>query len=629
MAKNRRWSALKTEVRSAVADAARAFVLEGERSGLTLLAALARMGRRGWGWLALLALAFVSVLAMTAPGRDTLAATFLESPAGSGILALWIPLLWTLLIVTTGDLSPLLRLLVTLYSLYFWALPPLSALPPAVLLVPVTALFLYERTLKDSSMDGRPGRIVWALLLATFVPGPFPLFWVSLLLKAAIGVGLAALPLWQRWRSPAYLRAGLLWAALTGPYVLAWTTNSAALVSGIQQVLQGMWTFSVPIWLWLGADLVEESERQGWFVGRRLSVLGRYPRLFCVLPVLLLFLGGMLVVLLLRPEYLLRSLPVPVAERLIPLWRAVRAWPAETYFWASTSALLLFPLGLLGVWMCRRTEPTDFAPRFVGLVVGVGVFWLAFWQGYFGTPNTILPEQFWPLLLILVGWLWEPVKGLRELTGETQEVVEWICALVLTLVTTVGALWAWNRDLLVNLTSVAPLMGIIAWGVPYLVARALWAVRGETGRSLAVVKPFVAGYVAMLLVVGLAPWLGRRQAVVAFLVGAALLPLDGRARAEWWLQGTQIGWGIVAFRVFPWIVPLPLPVSFTLVWLERLYAYPPLPFLESPHLVSMGIAMVAGLPMALFRAKTAPKRWGQALAGAILWGLAEFVLMHG
>lgn len=622
------WIALKAEIRGAIADAAHAFVLEEERSGLTFLVALGRMGWRGWGWLALLALAFVSVLVATAPGWDVLTAAFLETPLGSGLLALWIPLLWTLLIVTTADLAPMLRLVVTLYSLYFWALSPVAVLPPVVLLVPVIALFLHERALAASSMKSWPWRIVWALLLATFVPDPLPFFWGSLLLKAALGVGLAALPLWSRWRPPTRLRVALLWAALTAPYVLAWAVDPSALVNGMKGVLQGVWTFSVPVWLWLGADLVEESERQGWFLGRRLLVLKRYRPVMCLLPVLFLFLGGIMVVLF-WAGHLLGWLPVTLVELLLPLWRVVRSWPPETYLGARTSAVLLFPLGFLGVWMCRHMEPTEFAPRFVGLAVGVVVLWLAFWQAYFSAPNPILPQQWWPLLLIFVGWLWEPIKGLRELTKEVEEVLEWTCTLILTLITVVGALWIWKRDLLVNLTTIVPLMGIIVWGIPYLVARTLWAVRGEAERTLAVVKPFMAGYVAMLLLVGLVPWLGRWQPAVAFLLASALLPLDGRSRAERWLLGAQVGWGVVAFRVFPWIVPLPLPVPFGLVWLQRLYAYTPLPFLEPSHLVSMGVAIGAALPMALFRAENALKRWGQALAGAILWGLAEFAVMPG
>ncbi|WP_376792321.1 hypothetical protein [Thermoflexus sp.] len=607
-------------------DAVQIFIYESQRSGVGLIADLLRLGRRGWGWLLLLSAGMAVGLLLPTLGVSAQAVDLLAQPLGTGILALWVPFLWTLILTTFAALSPIARFLITLYSAYYFALPPIGAAGLEIAWIPLLTLFLYERAHPRSALADWRGRILWALALAQFPPHfEFPLpsayrLSLSIALKTALGVGLAAIPLWPRARIPRMARGGFLWIGLTLPYEVAWGKDAAALFQGLQGWVAGLWGWSVPLWLWLGANLVEEGGRLGRFYGRRAEIFRRYPALLRSLPFVVLGLSVWMF-LVLWPEVVREVLWERlglVGERVllffIPLWRMVRSWPADLYLAARAATGAVLILGIAGIWMRRRMDPTRFGVQYLSLLIGTIAFLLMFGQSFFEAIDLDLPQQWWPWLMISLGWIWEPLKGIRELTEEAEDLLEAICALVLLLMTLVMARFLFDPEGLLREGAIWPLLGAAVWGFPLLVLTALEAALGVDGTG-SPIRPFLLGYTLMVPLTSLLPIDTRWLTPMAFGLGSALLPTEGPQWARW-LQRAWIGIGAVAFRVAPWIIPLPvLPMAGA--GLERLFARGSLDFLSGEFFLLLGGALLAAIPATWREGRLG--RWGGWLLGIGLW----------
>lgn len=610
------------ELRRTAADALHTFILAPQRSGVGLLTDLLRMGPRGWAWLLLLFATLGTAFVFTLPGVGPQVRDGLAHPAGIALLTLWIAFLWTLLTATAGDLPAAFRLPVAVYGLFYFGLPLLAGASPLVL-APTLALLLFERTHPRSALAGWPGRILWALALAQFPPHPIYPFLLSLGLKALLGIGLMSLPFWPSVRISRMARGGLLALGLSLPYLAAWGSGPAALGEGIRQMLAGAWGLSVPVWLWLGANLVEEGGRLGHFWSRRMELLRARPHLFGALPFLTLALGA-LALPAFWPELGMQGLARPGLWAPFALyqgiWHALRGWPPDAYLAGRTAVGVLFVLGVAGLGMRRRMAAGAFAQRYVALLIGTVAFLFAFYQAFFEIVDLELPQQWWPLLLMMVAWTWEPLKGLQELREEAEDLLEWIIAAGLLLLTAVMARQLEDPEGLVRNTALWPLLGAMAWGFPYLLFTALQAARGVEGEgTVSPVRPFLLGYGLMLPLASLLPLEDRFLPPLAFLLGSLLLPPPEGSRTDRWMHGAWIGLGAVAFQVAPWILPLPvLPLAGE--WLERLYRRTPLEFLSAVYFIRAAGALLAVLPLAIRTGSGWRGRIG-GLLGALLWGL--------
>ncbi|WP_322802506.1 hypothetical protein [Thermoflexus sp.] len=617
-------SAWLIELRQALVDAVRIFALEPQRSGVGLLADLRRMGTRGWAWILLLGGTIGLAFALPIPGVGAAARAGLERPVGTGLLALWVSFLWILLMVTAGDLPAAFRFLTMVYSLYYFGFPLLTGPSLWEVLIPVLVLFLFERTHPHSAMKGWPGRILWALALTQFPPHPIRPLPLSMALKSLIGIGIATLPLWQRLRLSRTIRGLLLALGLVGPYLIAWGASPGALGESLRGMLQAVWGLSVPIWLWLGANLVEDGARLGRFWSRRMGLLQNRPRLFGLLPFLTLA-AGLLALPAFWPElwagFLVR---IPGTMAVFPLyrelWHRIRAWPPDAYLAARTAVGVLFLLGAAGLWMRRRMDPLAFGQRYVALAVGAVAFLFAFYQAFFGALDLDLPQQWWPLLLVILAWTWEPLKGLQEMREDAEDLLEWIVAVALLLLTIVMVQQLTDPGALIRVSAIWPLLGATVWGFPYLVFTALQTARGpEEAGEISPVRPFLLGYGLMVPLTAVLPLEDRWLPPLAFLIGSMLLPPPEGSRVARWIHGAWIGLGAVGFRVAPWILPLPvLPLAGG--WLERLYGRTPVEFLSAAYFLQAVGALLAALPFLGLHGPGWRGRIGGIL-GALLWGL--------
>jgi len=619
------------ELRRTAVDAVRTLVLGPEQSGTSLLADLLRTGTRGWAWLLLLLATIGTAFVFTLPGVSSQVRDGLAHPAGAGLLTLWTAFLWLLLTATAGNLQCAFRLLVAIYGLLYFGTPLFSAAGgPQLVLVPALVLLLFERTHPRSALASWPGRILWVLFLAQFPPHPIHPFLLSLGLKALLGIGLVSLPIWRSVRIPQMARGGLLALGLMFPYLVAWGSQPEATGEAIQQMLASLWGLSTPVWLWLGADLVEEGGRLGHFCSRRITLLRAYPHLFRALPFLILALG-VLALLAFWPEpgmefwmHLGMWVPFDLYRLYLDLyrgiWHAVRDWPPDAYLAGRTVVGVLIVLGLAGLWLRRRMEPLAFGQQYVALIIGSVAFLFTFYQAFFEVLDVELPQQWWPLLLMIVACTWEPLKALQELREGAKSLLEWIVAAGLLLLTIVIARQLTDPEKLVRDTTLWPLLGAMVWGFPYLLFTDLQTARGvEEERTISPVRPFLLGYVLMLPLASTLPLEDRYLPPLAFLLGSLMLPPPRGSWIARWMHGAWIGLGAVAFQVVPWLLVLPI-LPLMQGWLERLYSRMPLDFLSTAYFIQAAGALLAALFLAVWVGIGRRRRIG-GLLGALLWGL--------
>jgi hypothetical protein len=609
---------LWSKLREAVQDALEVFGRQEHYSGIGLFVALGRKGIRGRVWLLLVLGSIVGgFVLLVAVERATLV-TAVHTSIGSGFLAVWLSLIWTLAIATAAGLPPVARLVIAVFSLYYLGLPIVMTVGSGFLLLAIGAIHVFELLHPASFLRRWTGRLLWPLAIAQFpphVPGSLAL---SIGLKSIIGTAIAAFPIWRQQSVPQWIRIGLLWAGLTVPYVLAWTHSHADLLRAIEQMLPALWGLSVPLWLWIGADVIQESGNFGRFLSRRLSIIREHPYVLHGMPLVLTFLG-----LAALPLVVYDVMPETVTRAYAPLQDAFRDWLPDAYIAVQSAVVVVILMGVLGLLMRRRMEPSAFGMRYAELAIGALAFVLMFWQNIVDALDLDFPTQWWPLVLIGVGVFWEPLKGLRELTGESEDVLEWVCVLAVLLTTLVIFQYGSDPRTLIRDTTIWSILGAAIWGLPALFFTTFGTVYGFADAAF-LVRPFLVGYGVMLPLMSFVPLETRWLTPIAF--GIASVIQRHTAEGVRWLRWAHMAWigiGIVAFLAAPWIIPVPI-LSLMGLGLERLFSRGAIDLFSVQFFFLAVTALIGAIPVAW---STHPRyRWIGWGIGMALWTAAAALL---
>ncbi|MCS6772595.1 MAG: hypothetical protein NZ693_00570 [Thermoflexales bacterium] len=578
-----------------------------------------KRGRSGTGWFALsvsslLASAF-AFLAIPADGSS-----FWEAPLGTSLLAVWVPFLWTLVITVNDRSVTLLRILVGYYSLYHLAGPPVfgAGLPLAVLLLPWAALILYERTRRSSSMTNPLWRAGWAILFAQFPPHfPSLPLWASILMKALASFAVLSLPQWDQHRFPHLVRGSVLFASLTLTYLLGLAQGSTEVGAQIVLSLRGSWQLSVPLWIWLGANLVNTGGQVGRFVGRRALVVRNVipPRFLLGL----LLLAGALV--------LFASFVAILEPTLLVRYYELLSWvmpSPQARFTAIGVFAVLFLAGVSSVCLQQRMRDTTFSARYLSLLSAAVAFTVQLVQNYFGAAQSANAQLGWPAFLVALGLLQNLTPSLKALANRLARASFWVYGFLLLLLTALvieltpsAALGAKSQtSMLLARAYLASLYGSVLWGLPALLITIVSAssISREMTSSL---KPFMLGYLISWL---LAPTPLPNEWLPAFAFGSGAAALLPSASPRYWLRWRHAMWlalGAVAFRAFAWALPLPiLPLAQTL--LEQSYLRGSVYLFEVQGVILVSGAVVAALIAAAWGAQPR-KRWVALAAGVAAW----------
>jgi hypothetical protein len=275
---------------------------------------------------------------------------------------------------------------IAVYSLYYLGLPIVMTVGSGFLLLAIGAIHVFELLHPASFLRRWTGRVLWPLAIAQFpphVPGSLAL---SIGLKSIIGSAIAALPIWRQQLVPPWIRFGLLWVGLTVPYVLAWTHSHADLLRAIEQMLPALWGLSVPLWLWIGADVIQESGNFGRFLSRRLSIIRKHPHVLHRMPLVLTFLG-----LAALPLVVYDVMPETVVRVYAPLQEVFRDWSSDAFIAVQSAVVVVILMGVLGLLIRRRMEPSAFGMRYAELAIGALAFVLMFWHNIVDALDLDIP----------------------------------------------------------------------------------------------------------------------------------------------------------------------------------------------------------------------------------------------
>jgi hypothetical protein len=573
----------------------RDLAFDSKRSGVSLVTALYRMGARGVAWIFLLGISLTAGLAIVMFGNTEAIRSALLTPLVSGIFALWISVLWVLLVVTAADLPFALRLLTSLYSLFYLANPLLSILPINYLLVPTLAIFFFELLNPNSNMRKWHTRLIWSLALAQFPPH-FPLnLFLSVILKAGIGFVIASLPFWRRLDNPRWLRWVLIVIGLALPYSFAWGKSSERLFTAIELMLPALWNLSVPLWLWLGANFVEEGGKLGRFIYGKASFLKSNPPILISIPILFVLIG-LLAFPLFFPQ-IFNFLPEAFKMIYQLVQTTIQNLPPDAYLGGRTTAGLMLLVGALGLYLWRRRNSQNFGKHYLEVAVGTIAFVVMFWQYFFDALNLNIPNQWWPLFLLALSWFWEPLRAIRELVEETEDFLEWFCVLIVILATLVISLYLSNPVALIRDVTLWSILGAVVFGLPNLVFATLQSTR-DSASAILPFRPFFLGYSLMLLTMSLLPLNTWLIPPLVFGLGSIVeWHKNIESRWERWNIIAWVGLGSVAFLEAPWILSLPI-LPLAEVGLNRLYDRGVLDFLEFDFFILASSILLAAIPIA-------------------------------
>ncbi len=601
----------------------REIFLEEQKVGIGLLHSLWLRGWRGKvavaALLGLWGVAGLEAFAPTGLGRWIA----LLQPWLSFNVVVGFALLATLLVVNADWMPWWARMLLHVYVLLYFAYPLLGTVPSWLLALPVVAFYVWEMA------THRPPTgpwVAWTLALAQFPPHvPLPSAWpfavrflVGTLVNAVLLGGIGWAMRRTESRRVRQVRYPLVAAGLIVPYIWGWVAQATTLEEQLFFSIQAMWGLTIPLWLWLGADLIGQAGRVAEFLGKRVPrlLLSAYVPFLVVLLGLWLsvnFLASFLEIDLVAPGLLWLFAPLRVVERVLPEEGVLTLW------WAGPTLIVL---GGIGVWRARRVADVElFGRRYLALIAAALLFLYMFAQEFLGAGEAEGPPTMgWPFLAVAANLLWEQTKAVRQMWEEEETV--WFSGTVALLFLAVTlALFARAPEMVDNYSTVYVILGAVTWGVPALLVAAFAG--EEDVPEWLIIRSFLLGYFLVWPLAILWPTGGPWLAPLALGVGLLTLErraTEGRLTSLWpWAVGLMAA-GTVAYLVAPALIMVPvLPLAAPL--LARLYRLTPLPFFGYAHVMVALAGLMVTVGIVWARRWQPRRRWPAWVALLLLWGL--------
>lgn len=544
-------------------------------------------------------------------------------------VAVGFSLLGTVLVVNADWMPWWARMLVQVYVLLYFVYPLLETVPPWLLALPVLAFYVWEMATHRPSVTPW---VIWTVALAQFPPHlPLPPGWpftirflLGTLVNAVLlaGIGWAVRRVEGRWTR--LLRYPLMAVGLIGPYIWGWMAQPFVFEERLFVSIGALWGLSVPLWLWLGGDLVGQAGRIAEFLAKRV------PRLFlsAYVPPAVLLLGTWLSIdfLVFRLVNALDVTRIPPGLTLLlaPLWVVERLLAPEgvlTMWWTGPALVVL---GLIGLWRARRVADREwFGRRYVALIAAVVLFLYMFAQEFLGArEGGGLPTMGWPFLALAANLLWEQTKAVRQM-WEEEEAVWFSGSVAFLFLATTLVLLARDPEMVAAYSTVYVIYGAVTWGVPTLLVAAL---ADEEVPEWLIIRSFLLGYFLVWPLAILWPMGGPWLAPLALGLGVLLLERgwagkEGLARAWPWVVVLMTA-GTVAYLVTPALIMVPVvPLAGRLLARLNRFFLGSLPAFSPAHVMVTlaGLAVAGG--MAWSRHWRPRWRWSTWVVMWLLWGL--------
>jgi len=502
--------------------------------------------------------------------------------------------IFTIFLIYSKGIPFLLRLIILIYLIYFGIFPTLSGSPGyLILLTEITLAFPLISAIKNQK-NLLFKVILVGLAIAQFPPFPTAFFsnlkipeLFNILIKFVIitTIFLIAIKTKIKIDNKTFLFVTTFLAFFIN-YLVAWKSNYQVFYESLQLLSNSLWQIlTIPFWILLAGDLVDEVGRFGKFAFRlTFAPIIRNRNSLYVEIFLLTLLSTLLLI-----SWFVNIDPVSLIEKNLPKWFK------ENLDILIVTTRIIAPLlilsGIIAFIQISKAPFDKIKLRYNQAIFALIIFSFQVFYAY----NTF-DENYkaslsgFPFILLFLGFFWEPIKiaGIIR-TNELNMSILFSYLLILS-----GSLvminLIWDIDSVAKVGNYIQILGGLVVGLPILLLRLTtgWEVDEKF-----IFRNFFLGYFASIFPIGIFPNQFHITIPVGFLLSSILFKIINK-REITYLDYLSLGFGTIAQAMTVWIFPLPV-IALNSLWLQSLYINNPPDFFGIEHFAYLGLLFASSL----------------------------------
>ncbi|MCX7908889.1 MAG: hypothetical protein N2560_05160 [Ignavibacteria bacterium] len=564
--------------------------IESVLSQWKLFNVLSKAGKVGFGSLLLFALFCLFTIVwhiLPFEQKATIAANFYFIL----ILSIIFSFFFSALIFFTSEFNIYIRLLILSFINYFGLNPTLGTISNYFLIA--TQLAMSYPLVKELNKEGKSYYL--KLMLIALVIGQFPPFpieiYQSLFLKIAIKVALLFFIFWliNRLNFKLSLSKFLFpFTFLTISFIWSLSASYQAYFESFKMLVLTLWnTITIPLWLLLAGDLVDEVGRFGKIIAKpTFSFIKK--RKFLVLEIVLVFLIAILVSIswFFPNNYLLTFFD------LIHLPNFLEDYKSTFVVTLRFISPIVVITAIISIFLLKNVDVIELRNRFNQTLFAIFVFTFQILYSYYFTNELEVQKSLtgFAFVLLALSLFWEPIKitGLANVDEFNLSIILLVIFLLTGTLIDLGLVW-YPLDI-AKVTILYQILGGIVVGFPVLFLRVVF---GWDYDEKFMFRNFFLGFSTTLVFFILFPnkyWISLPLGYFTSILGYKMLT---RSEISVFVF-LALGFGTIAQSFIVWVVPIPIiPLVNTI--LNNLFLNVPFGLFEVEHFLLTLFVLVASL----------------------------------
>lgn len=532
--------------------------------------------------------------------------------------------LWTILLWKSESFPAIIRFLFLLYIIYFGLYPGIGSAPKWLMFGTIVAMFLFEVRRLAANIKGLLLLAILSIGVAQFPPFLFAgeylilQIFVKCIFLFTVGFFFAR---YLKISSVASFIAFL--AILLFFYGYCSFANIEIFEAGVQEMTNAFWgLLTTPLWIILGGELIDQAGKVGGVVARFAKPIAQKKN---VIPITIISVISFSIVLGLAWAFgFEREIEQNYLQKL-PVW--LQGYFPTLIKTAQTGSPLLLILGIVGVFLSKKTPHQDFIVRYIQAFWGTVIFLLLAWYGY-STLNyeDIHASQFgFSFLLLGLILLWEPTNLFIGYGNKVQNYVIWISYAFILWAVLLCLNLAWTPLSVAKITSLYQVLGGMIIGFPLLLVSVSvgWYKDREESSLL---SNFIIGYVVSLIPMVFLPNQYFLVCPIGLALSFSIIHLFTKIELGP-INFLMLGLGVISQVMTIWFLPLPI-IYLNGFWLNSLFKNIPCELLGKEHIVlTSGLLFATVLFSVLNRAKFLSK-FLRMIISALVWMIFNILLRN-
>ncbi|MGC9077133.1 MAG: hypothetical protein ACP5I9_00060 [Candidatus Kapaibacteriota bacterium] len=491
--------------------------------------------------------------------------TFLMNYYSVLFLSFILAFILNVFIIYTKDLVFFLKIFVILFLIYFGMSLSVAIVHPFVSIA--TQIFValpFVYTLPRNKYFYLKTVII-ALAVAQFPPFPFILSKEILILNIAVKLIFSFAIFWLFSLIPlsSMILNFLPFFAMVLNFVYSASIDFGNYLNNFKVLSATIWNvITIPIWLLLAGDFVDEIGRFGKIFSKYFFPFVKTKGIFLIEIFIVLFVFVTLGYLLFWKSDIVTAL---LANLKLPSFLSnYKEVLVISLRFVTPVVIIICIMVFLNL---NRINTLELKARFNQILFAIVVFSVQIIYSYFFTTESEVGESLtgFPFLLLVLGFFWEPLKlvGTTEMKSENLSVLLAYILILTGMLVNINLVW--EPVSVAQVSIVYQIIGGIAVGIPVLFLRLFV---GWDFDEKFIFRNFLLGFAATLPPIVLLPnefWISTPIGLaIALLIHKILI----RAEITFWDYVT-LGFGALSQTIIVWILPLPI-IPLLQVWFANL-----------------------------------------------------------